>query len=143
MPQIGSTFPKSVQTFWVSYAAVLKEAMVERSCHFGLKSLTVGEVTKLIKGLRNSSATGVDFIDTRILKLGADILAPAVQLIINLSISTSTFPDQWKWHKVIPLLKGSECDRLLPKSYRPVALLPVLSKILEKVSWWSIWKVAA
>ena len=30
------------------------------------------------------------------------------------------------------MLKGSDCDRLLPKSYRPVALLPVLSKILEK-----------
>ena len=104
----------------------LKEAMVGRSCHFGLKLLTVEEVTKLIKGLRNSSATGVDLFDTRTLKLGADILAPAVQHIINLSISTSTFPDQWKWHKVIPLLKGSECDRLLPKSYRPVALLPVL-----------------
>ena len=33
---------------------------------------------------------------------------------------------------MVPLLKGSDCDKLLPKSYRPVALLPVLSKILEK-----------
>ena len=35
--------------------------------------------------------------------------------------------------RFIPLLKSSECDKLQPKSYRPVALLPVLSKILEKV----------
>ena len=38
----------------------------------------------------------------------------------------------WKWHKVIPLLKAKDCDKLLPKSFRPVALLPVMSKLLEK-----------
>ena len=67
------------------------------------------------------------------MKIGVDLLAPAVQHIINLSIKTSVFPDIWKVHKVTPLLKSSECDKLLPKSYRPVALLPVISKVLEKV----------
>ena len=38
----------------------------------------------------------------------------------------------WKWHKVIPLLKAQDSDKLLPKSFRPVALLPVMSKLLEK-----------
>ena len=110
----------------------LKEAMRGKTCKFTIRQLTLEEVLKMIKGLKNSTATGVDYIDTRTVKLGAEILAPAIQHIINLSISSSTFPDLWKWHKVAPLLKGSDCDRLLPKSYRPVALLPVLSKILEK-----------
>ena len=35
-------------------------------------------------------------------------------------------------HKVIPLLKSPSADKLMPKSYRPVALLPIISKILEK-----------
>ena len=39
----------------------------------------------------------------------------------------------WKHAKVIPLLKSSTADNLQPKSYRPVALLPILSKVLEKV----------
>ena len=110
----------------------LKEAMRDRTSKFEIKQLTVEDVLKLIKGLKNSTATGVDFIDTKTIKLGADILAPAIRHIINLSISSSTFPNLWKWHKVIPLLKGTYCDKLLPKSYRPVALLPVLSKLLEK-----------
>ena len=110
----------------------MKEAMSRRTCQFSLKLLTVEEVTKLIKGLKNSTATGVDFIDTRTVKLGVEILAPALQHIIHLSISSSTFPELWKWHKVVPLLKSTSCDKILPKSYRPVALLPVLSKILEK-----------
>ena len=62
--------------------------------------MTLEEVLKMIKGLKNSTATGVDYIDTRTVKLGAEILAPAIQHIINLSISSSTFPDLWKWHKV-------------------------------------------
>ena len=112
----------------------LKEAMSNRKCKFILKKLNLEDVIKLIKGLKNSSATGVDFIDTRTIKLGVEVLAPAVLHIINLSISSSQFPDLWKWHKVVPLLKGGDCDKLLPKSYRPLALLPILSKILERQS---------
>ena len=111
----------------------LKDAMSDRSCSFKLQPVELAQVKKLIKGLKNSTATGVDYIDTSTVKLGCDVLAPALMHIINLSITSSTFPETWKWHKVIPLLKNSDCDKLLPKSYRPVALLPVLSKVLEKV----------
>ena len=110
----------------------LKESMTGRVCEFKIKPVSLSEVTKLIKCLKNSSATGVDFIDVKTIKLGADILAPALQHIINLSIESGTFPTTWKWHKVVPLLKTNECDKLLPKSFRPVALLPVMSKLLEK-----------
>ena len=111
----------------------LREAMHNRQCSFKMKPVSVVDVLKLIKGLKNSSATGVDYIDTRTVKLAADLIAPALTHIINLSIRTSTFPEIWKYAKVIPLLKSSVCDPLLPKSYRPVALLPILSKIMEKV----------
>ena len=110
----------------------MKAAMKNRSCKFTMKPISIEDTLKLIRALKNSSATGVDYIDTRTIKLGAEVLAPAIQHIINLSISSSTFPTVWKWHKVVPLLKSTDCDRILPKSYRPVALLPVLSKLLEK-----------
>ena len=67
------------------------------------------------------------------MKLAADLIAPALAHIINLSIRASTFTDIWKYAKVIPLLKSSVCDPLLSKSYRPVALLPILSKIMDKL----------
>ena len=107
--------------------------MTNRSCSFNLKRVNEKDVLKVIKNLKNSSATGVDFIDTRTVKLAAQQITPALTHIINLSMSTSTFPDMWKYAKVIPLLKSLTADALLPKSYRPVALLPVLSKVLEKV----------
>ena len=110
----------------------LRDAMQGRQCSFNLQQVSVSDVMKIIKGLKNSSATGVDYIDTRTVKLAADLIAPALTHIINLSIRTATFPDLWKYAKVIPLLKSMVSDPLLPKSYRPVALLPILSKVMEK-----------
>ena len=114
-------------------ATKLREAMANIQCQFSIKYVKEDEVRKTIKDLKNSSATGVDYIDTKTIKLVADIITPALTHIINLSIQTSTFPAIWKWAKVIPLLKAENADSILPKSYRPVALLPILSKVLEKV----------
>ena len=50
--------------------------------------------------------------------------------IINLSIQHQLFPEKWKVAKVVPLHKKD--DKTIPKNYRPVALLSVFSKILEK-----------
>ena len=111
----------------------LKEAMRGRNCTFIIHQVDTEEVFKHIKHLKNSSATGVDYIDTKTIKLVADVIAPALTHIIDLSIQTSIFPQTWKWAKVVPLLKSSSADPILPKSYRPVALLPILSKIMEKV----------
>ena len=87
----------------------------------------------MISSLTNSSASGTDYIDTKTIKLSAGLISPALTHILNLYITSSTFPNIWKHAKVIPLLKSLDADTMLPKSYRPVALLPVLSKILEKV----------
>ena len=111
--------------------AKLKEAMRNRVCTFKLKLVTQEQVLKIIQSLKTSSATGVDYIDTRTLKLVAEMITPALTHIINLSIETSVFPTSWKWAKVIPLLKSAQLDPILPKSYRPIALLPILSKLME------------
>ena len=64
----------------------LKQAMKNRKCRFKMKLVSSDEVLKLIMGLKTSSATGVDYIDTSTVKLGAEMLAPAIAHIINLSI---------------------------------------------------------
>ena len=71
-----------------------------------------------------------DYIDTWVIKLVAAELLPALTHVVNLSISNHEFPLSWKMSKVVPLLKKG--DPLQPKNYRPVALLPIFSKILER-----------
>ena len=109
----------------------LRESMKNRSCSFSIRPVSPSEVEKVIRNLKNSKSTGTDFIDTWVIKLVAKDILPAVTHIVNLSILHCEFPNSWKLSKVVPLLKKG--DPLEPQNYRPVALLPVLSKILEKV----------
>ena len=109
----------------------LRDSMKDRNCSLLFKAVHPKEVKKIISKLRNSNSTGVNDIDTKTIKLIAADVLPALTHIINLSIAQSEFPSIWKVSKVIPLLKKG--DSLTPKNYRPVALLPIFSKILERV----------
>ena len=73
----------------------------------------------------------MDNIAGKFLKDGATVLARPITELCNLSILLSTFPDGCKQAKLKPLFKkGSKGD---PKNYRPISLLPQLSKIVEKI----------
>ena len=50
-----------------------------------------------------------------------------------MSLTSLTFPKAFKVAKVVPLHKGKDAPATNPKSYRPVALLPIVSKVLERV----------
>ena len=108
----------------------LRRLMVNRSCVFKLKPVHPDLVDKMIDNLKNSGSFGLDYIDTSTIKLIKSEILPALTHIINLSITSSCFPDQFKKAKVIPLFKSG--DRLSPRNYRPVAILPVWSKLLER-----------
>ena len=110
---------------------VLRESMADRTCSLSFLPAHPEEVLKIIKNLKNSKSSGLDNVDTYIIKLVAEDIVPAVTHIVNLSLRKSIFPKSWKIAKIVPLLKKG--DTLDPKNYRPVALLPVLSKILERV----------
>ena len=97
-----------------------------------LHPVTRSHTLKLIKKLGNSTSFGLDGIDAISLKLIADEITDPVNFIINLSIKTSTFPNKWKVGRIIPIFKGKGKDKYLPESYRPVSLLPALSKVTEK-----------
>jgi hypothetical protein len=64
------------------------------------------------------------------LKDAASTLAEPLSFIINLSLRTSSVPLDWKSAKIIPLHKSG--DTTLESNYRPISILPVVSKILEK-----------
>ena len=104
----------------------MRAALRDREVSLSFRSVTPEEVLEVLKKLKNSKSTGADFIDTFIIKLVAKDLLPAITHIINLSITTNEFPHQWKYAKVIPLLKKD--NPLNPKNYRPVALLQDLGK---------------
>ena len=87
---------------------------------------------KLIEKLGNSTSVGLDGLDAISLKIISDEIAEPLNHIVNLSITKSTFANKWKLGRIVPIYKGKGKDRTTPESYRPVSLLPAVSKVIEK-----------
>ena len=98
---------------------------------FTLHHTTDENVLKLLEGINPAKAAGPDNLAGKFLKDGASILTKPVTELCNLSISLSIFPDDCKQAKLKPLYKKGNKDE--PKNYRPISLLPQISKVIEKI----------
>ena len=97
---------------------------------FSVPAITSAEVNKIILTISPNKVAGIDKAAARLLRLAAPAVAPSIAKLINLSFSTGTFPSRWNTAKVTPLHKnGTERD---PCNYRPISVLPVLSKVIER-----------
>ncbi|KAK3103380.1 hypothetical protein FSP39_018833 [Pinctada imbricata] len=97
---------------------------------FEIQPILEEEVHRMLKKLQINKSAGIDNVGPRILKLSADIIAKPITHLLNLSISTSKFPDNFKVAKIIPIYKKG--DKTDPGNYRPISLLPTISKLFEK-----------
>ena len=97
---------------------------------FSIKNITLLEVVEYLNKLDASKSAGLDGIGPRILKIATPVIAKSICHIINLSIMTGTFPSILKQARVIPIFKSG--DKEDPGNYRPISILPTLSKIIEK-----------
>ena len=93
--------------------------------------ITEMDVLQLINKMDNKSSSGHDGISNRILKSIKNIICKPIALIINQMIETGVFPTSLKIAKTIPLYKKG--DPHMPSNYRPISLLPTISKIFERV----------
>ena len=109
----------------------IKEKIKNKNLNFSVKPVSVKEVTKIMKKMSKKKSKGNDGISQECLLKGLDVLATPLTKIINNSISTGIFPDQWKEAIVVPILKKGDAKEL--KNYRPVSCLASASKVLEKV----------
>ena len=91
---------------------------------------TESEVYDLLASLDVSKASGQDGISARMLKHTACSITPSLTKLFNLSLQTATIPSTWKKSLVVPIPKNSEMKE--PTNYRPISLLPIVSKLLER-----------
>ena len=87
---------------------------------------------KSFKKIDDKKLTGFDKIPSKLLKMVAGIIAPSLTTILSNSIRTGTYPNEWKMAKVTIFFfqKGLKSD---PNNYRPVSLIPIVCKVLEKI----------
>ena len=93
--------------------------------------LTEEKVRKLMNSSTKKSCT-LDPMPTSLVMDYIDLLLPIITKIINLSLESGLFADDWKCALVLPLLKKPGLE-LLYKNYRPVSNLQYVSKLAEKM----------
>ena len=98
---------------------------------FNFREVSEADVCKVAKSIK-SNGCGVDGISARYLIMSIDVIAPIITHIINCSFKYRWFPDRWKHAIIKPIPKND--DPISPSDFRPISLLPAVSKISEKIA---------
>ena len=93
--------------------------------------VTVDSVTEKLRQIDKSKASGPDNLPAWLLKTYADILAPAITIVLNSSFLEGKVPSMWKIANIAPLPKAQDIEDF-NKDLRPIALTSTLSKIAEE-----------
>ena len=126
-----SKLPPSPNVFTESKVASYYDDIKFKDLNFEFSETSPEKILNILKGLNPSKAAGIDNLSGNFLKDGADMLARPISQLCNLSIKLNSSPRSCKIAKVKPLFKkGSKTD---PENYRPIPLLLILSKIIERI----------
>ena len=96
-----------------------------------LKPIEQYEILDIVRCMENWKSPGHDDLDSTILKQIIDVIVLPLQYIFNLSFESGKVPKSFKLAKVIPIFKKGQPNEF--GNYRPISVLPVLSKILERL----------
>lgn len=97
---------------------------------FTFKIVQLHDIPKIIHSLK-SNAKGIDGLSLQMLKISLPVTLPLITNIINTCLEKGLFPKCWKIALVTPIPKVS--DPKVLSDLRPISLLPILSKVLEKI----------
>ena len=107
------------------------DILIDQYEEFNFSTVELKDIDKIIKGLLPKSSSGFDNLSNRMLKKERSTFSKLLLPLINESLNKGNFPDSLKIAKVIPIHKKG--DKLNMNNYRPISLLPVMSKVFEKV----------
>jgi len=99
--------------------------------NFQFSEIGQKEVLETVKELSSKTSSGHDHLSTSLLKKIIGYIHKELTIIINQMIKSSIFPNDLKVAKIIPIYKKGNPE--LFTNYRPIALLPAISKVFEKI----------
>ena len=95
------------------------------------------KILNIIRSLNPNKAHGWDEISTRMIKLSDIALVLPLRIIFANCLRRGLFPAIWKYANIVPVHKKNE--KHLKENYRPISLLPIFRKILEKLMYDSLY----
>ena len=123
-PSLAGKIPASNRSFWSFLPSTVNESII-------LKPTSTQEVRDICNSFKSGKAPGCDNIAMTVTKDSLNITADPLSKIINISLKNGIVPDKLKVAKVLPVFKSEDPQYFV--NYRPISLLPIFSKIFEKV----------
>ena len=125
--EIGPTLAGKIKTQATFDKYLTKPATTQ----FQFSNVDENVIRKIIKKLKPKTSSGKDSINNKMIKYLETEITPFLTLIINQSFNTGIFPEALKISKVLPIYKKDNPE--LFGNYRPVSILPSMSKVFERV----------
>ena len=95
-----------------------------------LKPITNNEIITIVDNMKNNTSSGIDDIDIKVVKYVIPVICKPLSIIFNQSLCSGTFQTKMKIARVTPIHKKGKQNNV--NNYRPISVLPIFSKILEK-----------
>lgn len=112
-----------------TYETYISKLKINKKLHFKFREVSYIEVRDAIDNIKNKSSKDIYDMNIILIKSLKNLLIIPLTKLINNSIIKGIYPSCFKQNKVIPIFKkGSKLD---VNNYRPITLIPVLSKIYE------------
>ncbi len=106
---------------------------IPQSDQFIINEVTQEEVKQIIIKMPLGKAPGSDKIPLRVIKDCLSAILTPLTSIINASFTSQVYPSRWKKAEVVPIPKANDSNHQQAENNRPISLLPILSKVCEKV----------
>ena len=100
---------------------------------FSVRAIGIEEIREATAKIKTAKSIGIDSISSFFLKLALSFIENSLAALFNTSLETSNFPDLRKIARVTPIYK--EGDKTEESNYRPILLLPVISRLFEKLAF--------
>lgn len=130
LTEVFQPFPREISTSSSEEDVILNNTGPPNFGLAPLASVKTNDITHIIKDLKVGKAPGFDLITSKILKELPYVAIKFLTYVFNAIMRLQHFPLQWKIAQVILLLKPGKPPQQT-SSYRPISLLPILSKVLE------------
>ena len=124
-PNLAKNIPSDSRCASVYMENRILESMV-------IEPVAQGEVEKIIQSLKDGSS-GWDSISSKVVKTTYNSFIVPLTHIMHMSLVSGVFPTELKVARVVPIFKAGDASNFT--NYRPVSVLPLFSKILERLMY--------